>query len=129
VKTKTFLAVDFDGTIANKVDDQLVLIDGTKEALETLKNNNCFILIDSNRTNAYRKKVGTVEKSLAEMKAFLDLNKIPYDLITGIDFAAAGKPIADFYVGGKDVISLTTWPEVVTKILGDKSSEPETKIS
>lgn len=126
---KIFLAIDFDGTIANKVNDQLVVIDGVKEALETLKANNCFILIDSNRANAYRKKVGTVERSLAEMKIFLDGNKIPYDLITGLDFAAAGKPIADWYVGGSDVISLTTWSEVVTKIIGDKSSEPETKIN
>lgn len=125
---KTFLAIDFDGTIATKAGDQLFLIDGVKEALETLRANNCFILIDSNRANSYRKKPGTVEKSLAEMKEFLDLNKIPYDLITGLDFTAAGKPIADFYIGGSDVISLTTWAEVVTKIIGDKSSGTETKI-
>ncbi len=129
MKTKIFLAIDFDGTIANKVNDQLILINGVKDALETLKENNCFILIDSNRANAYRKKEGTVEKSLAEMKNFLDLNKIPYDLITGLDFVANGKPIADWYIGGSDVISLTTWSEVVTKILGGKSSEPEPKIS
>ncbi len=128
MKTKTFLAIDFDGTIATKAGDQLFLIDGVKEALETLKANNCFILIDSNRANAYRKKLGTVEKSLAEMKEFLDLNKIPYDLITGLDFAAAGKPIADFYISNNN-IQLTTWAEVVTKIIGDKSSGTEIKVS
>ncbi len=122
MKNKIFLAIDFDGTIANKIDDQLVLVEGVKEALDQLRVNNCFILIDSNRANAYRKKTGTVEKSLAEMKTFLDDNKIPYDLITGLDFVAAGKPIADWYVGGKDCIGLTTWTEVVTKILGGKSS-------
>lgn len=121
MKKKIFLAIDFDGTIAEIKENQLVLVEGVKEALEQLRSNNCFILIDSNRANAYRKKEGTVEKSLAEMKEFLDLNKVPYDLITGLDFAAAGKPIADFYIGGADCITLTTWPEVITKVLGEKS--------
>lgn len=117
MKNKIFLAVDFDGTIADKVNDQLVLKAGAKEAMQRFKEANCYILIDSNRANSYRKKEGTVERSLNEMKQFLDDNQISYDAIAGLTFKIDGKPIADFYISHNN-ITLTTWLEVVQKILG-----------
>jgi histidinol phosphatase-like enzyme len=117
MKNKIFLDVDFDGTIANKINDQLVLIDGAKEVLQRLKEANCYILIDSNRANSYRKKEGTVERSLNEMKEFLDNNQIPYDAIAGLTFKIDGKPIADYYVSHNN-ITMTTWSDVIQKILG-----------
>lgn len=116
MKNKIFLAIDFDATIADKINDVLVLKENAKEALQALKDANCFILIDSTRANPYRKKPETVEKSLAEMKNFLDLHGIPYDMITGISFPARGKPIADFYVGDKH-INFTSWKEIVKNVI------------
>lgn len=116
MKNKIFLAIDFDATIADKINDILVLKDKAKEALQALKNAGCFILIDSNRANAYRKLPGTVERSLKEMKDFLDNNQIPYDMITGISFKPAGKPISDFYISHNN-IELTTWKDVVKRII------------
>jgi len=117
MKNKIFLAVDFDGTIADKVNDELVLKAGAKEAMQKFKDAGCYILIDSNRANSYRKKEGTVEKSLIEMKTFLDIHQIQYDAIAGLTFKIDGKPIADFYIGHNN-ITLTTWEEVAIKILG-----------
>lgn len=121
MKNKIFLAIDFDGTIANKTGDQLVLIEGAKDAMQKFRDANCYILIDSNRANSYRKKEGTVERSLNEMKEFLDVNQICYDAISGISFPAQGKPIADFYISNHN-IEMTTWDNVVVKVL------PEIKI-
>lgn len=117
MKNKIFLSVDFDGTIADKINDILVLKENAKEALQALKAANCYILIDSTRANPYRKKPGTVEKSLAEMKSFLDLNEIPYDMITGISFPASGKSIADFYLSGNG-IEVTSWRDTVKRLIG-----------
>jgi len=131
MKNKIFLAVDFDGTIARKekvscpiadmrgVQEQLVLIEGAKEALQALRDKNCYILIDSNRANSYRKKEGTVERSLNEMKEFLDVNQVPYDAIAGLTFKVDGKPIADFYISHNN-IQLTTWDKIIPQILGEK---------
>jgi len=116
MKNKIFLAIDFDGTIADKINDVLILKENAKEALQALKAANCFILIDSNRANPYRKKPETVEKSLVEMKSFLDLYEIPYDMITGISFPASGKPIADFYIGNRH-INFTSWKEIAKNII------------
>ena len=117
MKNKIFLAVDFDGTIANKVDGQLILIDGAKEAMQKFRDANCYILIDSSRANSYRKKEGTVERSLNEMKDFLNTNQIAYDAIAGLTFKIDGKPISDFYVAHNN-ITMTTWSDVIQKILG-----------
>lgn len=117
MKNKIFLSVDFDGTIADKVNDVLVLKEKAKEALQAFRNANCYILIDSNRANSYRKKEGTVERSLNEMKEFLDKNEIPYDAIAGLTFKIDGKPIADYYISDKN-IELINWNQVVQRILG-----------
>ncbi len=120
MKNKIFLVVDFDGTIADKVNDFLVLKEGAKESLQKLREANCYILIDSNRANLYRKKEGTVERSLKEMKDFLDTNQVPYDAINGISFPAQARPIADFYIGDKN-IEMKSWEYVVNTILGSKN--------
>lgn len=117
MKNKTFLAIDFDGMIANKINDALVLVEGAKEALVALKNANCYILIDSNRANSYRKKEGTVERSLNEMKQFLDDNQIPYDAIAGLTFKLDGKPISDWYLG-KNNIEVVSWKDTVKRLIG-----------
>lgn len=117
MKNKTFLAIDFDNTIVDKIDDQLVLKKNAKEALQALKDVNCYILIDSTRANSYRKKEGTVERSLKEMKDFLDSNEILYDAISGIDFKLDGKPIADFYIDDKN-IEFKNWKDTVFRLIG-----------
>lgn len=116
MKNKTFLAIDFDGTIADKINDVLVLKEGAKEAMIALKNANCYILIDSNRANSYRKKEGTVERSLSEMKQFLDDNQIPYDAIAGLTFKIDGKPIADYYLG-RNNIEVVSWKDVIKRLI------------
>lgn len=116
MKNKIFLCVDFDGTIADKINDILVLKEGAKEALQKLKETNCYILIDSSRANPYCKLPGTVERSLKEMKEFLDSNQVPYDAINGISFPAQARPIADFYIGDRNV-EMTSWKDVIRKIL------------
>lgn len=117
MKNKTFLAIDFDGTIADKVNDMLVLRENAREALQAFRNSNCYILIDSSRANPYRKLPGTVEKSLKEMKDFLDNNQIPYDAINGVSFQAQARPIADFYIGDRN-IEMDSWKDAVKRIIG-----------
>lgn len=117
MKNKIFLSIDFDGTIADKINDILILKEDAKEALQTLKAANCYILIDSSRANSYRKKEGTVEKSLQEMKVFLDINQIPYDAIAGLTFKIDGKPIADFYLAGNN-IEVISWRDTVKRLIG-----------
>jgi len=117
MKNKIFLAIDFDDTIADKINDVLVLKEGAKEGMQALKNANCYILIDSNRANSYRKKEGTVERSLNEMHKFLDDNQIPYDAIAGLTFKIDGKPIADYYIA-KNNVELTSWHDVIKRIIG-----------
>lgn len=117
MKNKIFLAIDFDGTIADKVNDILVLKENAKEALQAFRNANCYILIDSSRANSYRKKEGTVERSLAEMKQFLDDNKVPYDAIAGLTFKIDGKPISDFYLS-KNNIEVIDWKDTTKRIIG-----------
>jgi len=116
MKKKIFLDVDFDGTIADKIDGILVLKEGAKEALQAFKNAGCYILIDSNRANSYRKLPGTVERSLAEMKEFLDVNQVPYDAIVGLSFKAEGKPIADFYLSN-NAVEVVSWKDTVSRII------------
>lgn len=117
MKNKIFLSIDFDGTIADKINDTLVLKENAKEALQALKNANCYILIDSTRANSYRKKEGTVEKSLNEMKEFLDNNQVPYDAIAGLTFKIDGKPIADFYLSSNN-IEVISWRDTVKRLIG-----------
>lgn len=117
MKNKIFLDIDFDETIAKKIDDKLVLIENAKEALQALKAANCYILIDSTRANSYRKKEGTVERSLNEMKEFLDSNQIPYNAIAGLDFKLDGKPIFDYCISDKN-IEFKDWKSTVLKIIG-----------
>ena len=119
MKNKIFLCIDFDGTIADKVGDNLILKDGAKQALQRFKAANCYILIDSSRANPYRKLPGTVERSLNEMQKFLDSNEIPYDAINGISFPAQARPIADFYIADNN-ITMTNWKDVVTSIIGSE---------
>ena len=116
MKNKIFLAVDFDATIADKIKGVLVLKESAKEALQKLKEANCYILIDSNRANSYRKKEGTVERSLNEMKKFLDDNQVPYDAIVGLTFKVDGKPIADWYLG-KNNIEVVNWKDIVKRLI------------
>ena len=117
MKNKIFLAIDFDKTIADKINDCLVLKDNAKEALQAFKAANCYILIDSTRANSYRKKEGTVENSLKEMKDFLDSNQVPYDAISGLTFKIDGKPIADFYVGDKNIAFNNNWKDIVKQVI------------
>ena len=117
MKNKIFLNIDFDGTLADKVNDTLVLKEGAKEAMQAFRNAGCYILIDSSRANPYRKKEGTVEKSLKEMKDFLDSNQIPYDAINGVTFPPQPKPISDFYIGNNHR-QLTSWNLMVKDIIG-----------
>lgn len=118
MKNKIFLAIDFDKTIADIVNNQLILKENAKEALQALKAANCYILIDSTRANSYRKKEGTVERSLKEMKDFLDNNQISYDAIAGLTFKIDGKPIADYYISDKNTEFKNNWPEIVKQITG-----------
>jgi hypothetical protein len=117
MKNKIFLDIDFDATIADKVNDTLVLKENAKEALQALKAANCYILIDSSRANSYRKKEGTVERSLNEMKEFLDINEIPYDAIAGLTFKIDGKPIVDWYLS-KNNIETISWRDTVKRLIG-----------
>lgn len=122
MKNKIFLDIDFDETIAEKVNGVLVLKKDTnnqdaREALQALKNANCYILIDSNRANSYRKKSDTVERSLNEMKNFLDNNQIPYDAIAGLTFKIDGKPIADWYLSTNN-IEVISWRDTVKRLIG-----------
>lgn len=117
MKNKIFLAIDFDKTIADTVNDCLILKENAKEALQALKAANCYILIDSTRANSYRKKEGTVEASLKQMKDFLDSNQIPYDAIAGLTFKIDGKPIADFYISDKNIEFKDNWKDIVSKLI------------
>lgn len=117
MKSKIFLDIDFDSTIADKINDTLILKENAKEALQALKAANCYILIDSTRANSYRKKEGTVERSLNEMKEFLDNNQIPYDSIVGLDFKIDGKPIADWYLSANN-IEVISWRDIVKRLIG-----------
>jgi hypothetical protein len=116
MKNKIFLAIDFDKTIADKINDTLVLKENAKEALIALKNANCYILIDSTRANSYRKKPDTVARSLNEMKEFLDTNQIPYDAIAGLTFKIDGKPIADWYISNNN-IEVISWKDTVKRLI------------
>lgn len=117
MKNKLFLSIDFDATIADKINDVLVLKKDAKEALQAFKAANCYILIDSSRANSYRKKEGTVERSLNEMKEFLDANQIPYDAIAGLTFKIDGKPISDYYLS-KNNIEVISWHDTVKRLIG-----------
>ena len=117
MKNKIFLAIDFDATIADKVNDTLVLKENAKEAMAAFREAGCYILIDSSRANPYRKKEGTVEKSLKEMQEFLDSNGICYDAINGISFPAQARPIADWYLSNNS-IEVVNWKDVVKRIVG-----------
>ena len=118
MKNKIFLAIDFDATIADKINDTLVLKEGAKEAMAAFRSAGCYILIDSSRANSYRKLPGTVEKSLNEMKNFLDTNQICYDAIAGLTFKVDGKPIADFYISDKGITFNNNWLKIVNQITG-----------
>jgi len=118
MKNKIFLAVDFDATIADRVNNTLVLKENAKEAMAAFKAANCYILIDSSRANSYRKLPGTVEKSLNEMKNFLDTNQICYDAIAGLTFKIDGKPIADFYISDRGVTFNNNWSIITKQIIG-----------
>lgn len=109
--------MDFDGTIADKTNDTLILKENAKEALQAFRDANCYILIDSTRANSYRKKEGTVERSLNEMKKFLDDNQIAYDAIAGLDFKLDGKPISDYYLGSNN-IEVISWRDTVKRLIG-----------
>ena len=118
MKNKIFLNIDFDGTLADKVNGTLVLKEGAKEAMQAFRNAGCYLLIDSSRANSYRKLPGTVEKSLKEMQEFLDSNQVPYDAIAGLTFKIDGKPIADFYISDKGITFNNNWQKIVNQMTG-----------
>lgn len=110
------LAIDFDGVIHeyskgwNGGEMYDPPVEGTKEALQTLKDAGHKIYIFTTRTNkAFRKKDDPDQTKL--LQEYLDKYQIPYDKIW-----TYGKPMADIFIDDRAINFSGNWKETVQQI-------------
>jgi len=103
------IAVDFDGVIFDPETSKL--IPGAKEALEEIKSLKGKIVIFSGRCGQGGELIRkyTNKDPDAEMRSFLEENKIPYDEI----WTGTAKPLADWFVEDKAIPPFQGWDHVL----------------
>lgn len=126
------LCVDFDGTLCEHTFPGIGAIKpDALVAMNTFKKMGYYIIVWSCRTCRHHEDIFGVcpddiftKPCVAEMKAWLDEQKIPYD---EIDDGSKGKPLADFYIDDKAIRFENNWLEVVTMVaaewVGRKAAE------
>lgn len=116
------ICVDFDGTLCDHAYPWIGPIKPfARQALEVLRMLGYEIVIYSCRTCHWNYDVfggdpsmPTLERPFVkEMIAFLDANKIPYDII---DDGSKGKPMADYYIDDKGIRFENNWREIAKHI-------------
>lgn len=136
------IVVDFDGTVVKMCYPEIGPPEPyAREVLQVFRDMGYRIVISSCRTSAWYPEdygltpndVDTPEKRMArkvfqDMKAYLDMNMIPYDIL---DDGGKGKPSGMFYIDDKGVRYDGDWravgefvlrhtPGIITKLgLGD----------
>lgn len=108
--------IDFDDTLRDSLTE--LPIEGAREALEKLKENNFYIMICSCRTNhSIRKHPIDRTEEIRFMSKFLEENNIPFDEILDND-----KPIADYYLDDCGRQINNNWMEVADSIIEEENS-------
>ncbi len=113
------VSIDFDGTLCDIDYPNIGPIKrGAKEALTLLRQLGYVIIISSCRSCAWNwseyygdeEFVHACERPVyTEMKAWLDKNEIPYDII---DDGTKGKVAADYYVDDKAIAFTDNWAQI-----------------
>ena len=110
---KKIVCIDLDGTIAHYVEWKGEshfgsIINGTKEALEALKQNGWLIIIFTTRAN---------KEIIAD---FLNSNNLIFDHINENPFqpknALGGKPFADVYIDDRAIQFNGDWQQIISEI-------------
>lgn len=106
VKSKPVIAIDFDDTIVEWVNEShCVLKEGVAEAFAMLKAEGFSIVIHSCRIGI-AKESGQLEGALSEMRDILDNFSIPYDSIH-----LGTKVVADVYIDDRAIPYRGNWEE------------------
>lgn len=107
--------IDFDGTIAEwgKYPEPGPPTPGVKEALQALKDQGYYVLVQSARTSDEVSKF-PIDKEMEKrrMEEYMTEHEIPYDEVS----KEGGKPPAQFYIDDRGVEFLGDWKEVLDKI-------------
>lgn len=121
-RLRPIIAVDFDGTLCDHEYPNIGKIKpGAKEALDLFRALGYTIMIWTCRTCHFNYDVfggdptqPTLERTrVLEMKDFLKLHDIPYDII---DDGSKGKPGADYYIDDKAIRFQNNWAEIAYSI-------------
>lgn len=114
------VCVDIDGTLVHydgwKGHENFgKIVEGAKEAMDTLHNHGWYIIIFTTRANK------------ESIRNFLERSGIVYDSINENPYqpenAIGGKPIADVYIDDRAITFEGNWSESVDKILHFKTWE------
>lgn len=115
--SRPLIAVDFDGTIVDHKYPAIgALKPGVIEALTRFRALGFELIIFSCRGCKWYPELFPPEqiaRCFAEMKAFLDANQVPYDLI---DDGSKGKPFADYYIDDKAIRFQDNWSAIALAI-------------
>lgn len=102
------IAVDFDNTIVDWLDsERCVLKKGSLEALRTLKNKGCSIVIHTCRIGI-AKSNGDLSEVLESIRNILDEFDVPYDSIH-----LGTKAVADAYIDDRAVPFRDNWQQTL----------------